>query len=261
MSWLNSIQFTSDGLIPAIAQDYVTGRILMMAWMNRESLELTLQTNTAVYYSRSRQKIWHKGETSGHTQKVHSIHLDCDADVIVLKITQIGGISCHTGRESCFYKELDVSGDIPTWKTVDPVLKDPDDIYKDKSIQKQTNLNTGNTLQTLDSILEDRKQSNPESSYVANLYSKGLNKILEKVGEESFESVIAAKDYQIALNKNTSQDEITKLKNDLVYEIADVWFHTMVTLAWFNMCSDDILSELSRRFGISGIEEKANRSK
>ena len=124
-AWLSAVSFNNDGLIPAIAQDHQSGRILMMAWMNSDALQLTAQTKTAVYFSRSRAKLWHKGESSGHTQTVHDIRLDCDADVIVLSVTQAGGIACHTGRESCFYRRLDLSGQTPEWQTVDKVLKDP----------------------------------------------------------------------------------------------------------------------------------------
>ncbi len=124
-NWLDSVNWNSDGLVPAIAQDAETGRILMMAWMNREALALTADKREAVYFSRSRNKLWHKGESSGHTQKVREIRLDCDADVIVLHIEQVGGIACHTGRESCFYRVLGKGG----WETVDPVLKDPSEIY------------------------------------------------------------------------------------------------------------------------------------
>lgn len=123
--WLASVNWDSDGLIPAIAQDATTGRILMMAWMNREALQLSSQTGHAVYWSRSRAKLWRKGETSGHLQKLREIRLDCDADVIVLQVEQIGGIACHTGRESCFYRVLQ-NGE---WVTVDPVIKNPADIY------------------------------------------------------------------------------------------------------------------------------------
>jgi len=124
-AWLDSVNWNSDGLVPAIAQDAESGRILMMAWMNREALALTASQGEAVYFSRSRNKLWHKGESSGHTQKVREIRLDCDADVIVLQIEQIGGIACHTGRESCFYRVFN-NGE---WQTVDPVLKDPSEIY------------------------------------------------------------------------------------------------------------------------------------
>ncbi len=124
-NWLDEIHWDDNGLIPAIAQDAQTGRILMMAWMNRESLALTAEKGEAVYWSRSRQQLWHKGETSGHTQKVLEIRLDCDEDVIVLRVEQLGGIACHTGRESCFYRVLKDQ----SWQTVDPVLKDPAAIY------------------------------------------------------------------------------------------------------------------------------------
>lgn len=127
-SWLDAIRWTNDGLVPVIAQDYLSGRVLMFAWMNREALQLTASRKEAVYFSRSRNKLWHKGESSGHTQKVHEIRLDCDSDVIILSIEQIGGIACHTGRESCFYQILEND----TWVASDPVLKDPEQIYRSK---------------------------------------------------------------------------------------------------------------------------------
>lgn len=123
--WLNEIKWDEKGLIPAIAQDAETGKIMMVAWMNREALKLTVERKEAVYWSRSRRKLWPKGEESGHVQKVKEIRLDCDNDVILLEIEQVGGIACHTGRESCFYKRLE--GD--QWKEVEPVLKDPGEIY------------------------------------------------------------------------------------------------------------------------------------
>ncbi|WP_323814149.1 phosphoribosyl-AMP cyclohydrolase [Cellvibrio sp. NN19] len=124
-NWLDTVNWNSDGLVPAIAQDAKTGRILMMAWMNRESLQLSAERGEAVYWSRSRNKLWHKGESSGHIQKLYEIRLDCDEDVVVLMVEQLGGIACHTGRESCFYRVLK-DGE---WQTVEPVLKDPADIY------------------------------------------------------------------------------------------------------------------------------------
>ena len=124
-NWLDQIKWTDDGLVAAIAQDAETGRVLMFAWMNRQSLKMTAESGEAVYYSRSRQKLWHKGEESGHTQKVRSLRLDCDGDVIIMQIEQTGGIACHTGRQSCFYRELK-DGE---WVTVDAVIKDPDEIY------------------------------------------------------------------------------------------------------------------------------------
>ncbi|NIB39361.1 phosphoribosyl-AMP cyclohydrolase [Pseudomaricurvus alkylphenolicus] len=123
--FLDAIRWTDDGLVPAIAQDAESGRILMMAWMNRESLQLTAAEGRAVYWSRSRQSLWRKGESSGHVQQVKEIRLDCDEDVIVLMVEQLGGMACHTGRESCFYRVLQDG----QWVTVDPVLKDPKEIY------------------------------------------------------------------------------------------------------------------------------------
>lgn len=125
-SFLDNVKWNSDGLVPAIAQDHQTGRVLMVAWMNRDALAETAQRGEAVYWSRSRKKLWHKGEESGHMQTVHEIRLDCDADVIVLQVKQRGGIACHTGRESCFYRVLK-DGE---WQTVDRVLKNPEQIYK-----------------------------------------------------------------------------------------------------------------------------------
>jgi len=125
-SWLNKVNWSEDGLVPAIAQDAENGDILMVAWMNREALKQTVELGEAVYWSRSRKKLWHKGEESGHTQKVKEIRLDCDEDVVLLKIDQVGGIACHTGRRSCFFQVLEKG----KWVAVDPVLKDPHEIYK-----------------------------------------------------------------------------------------------------------------------------------
>lgn len=295
-TWLDSVQFNQDGLLPAIAQDAQTGEILMMAWMNAEALKLTAETKTAVYFSRSRNRLWHKGETSGHVQQVHDIYLDCDADVIILRVVQLGGIACHTGRKSCFYRRLDLSTSEPSWEIVAPVLKDPSAIYgatassdaneankeaseltaspsAGTSAPDSAPINALSILTQLDAVLAERKQASPDSSYVASLYHKGLNKILEKVGEEATETIIAAKDLAntrgpngVTSNKplplnpdNALSDSEDQALQDLVYEIADVWFHTLVTLAWFNIGSEPVLGELARRFGLSGIDEKAAR--
>ncbi len=124
--WLEQIQWTEEGLVPVIAQQHDSGRVVMFAWMNKESLALTVASGFAVYWSRSRQRLWRKGEESGHQQKVLDIQLDCDADVILLKIEQQGGIACHTGRESCFYRSLQNG----QWQTTEAVLKDPQQIYQ-----------------------------------------------------------------------------------------------------------------------------------
>ena len=126
-AWLDELAWDKDGLIPAIAQDAETGDVLMFAWMNRDALARTAETGEAVYFSRSRGKLWHKGEESGHTQKVREIRIDCDNDVVLLKIEQVGGIACHTGRRSCFFQKYFADG---RWEAVEPVLKDPKEIYK-----------------------------------------------------------------------------------------------------------------------------------
>jgi phosphoribosyl-AMP cyclohydrolase len=129
LSWLEQVRWDAQGLVPVIAQERDTGDVLMFAWMNREALQKTAELQRAVYFSRSRGKLWFKGEESGHVQQVHDIRLDCDHDVVLLQVTQLGhqpGIACHTGRHSCFYQSL--QGD--AWQTVEPVLKDPESIYK-----------------------------------------------------------------------------------------------------------------------------------
>lgn len=128
-AWLDEIKWTADGLVPVIAQEEGSGRVLMFAWMNRESLALTVREGRAVYWSRSRGKLWRKGEESGNVQRVKEMRLDCDNDVILLTIEQLGGIACHTGRHSCFYKVFDND----QWKSVDPVLQDPQQIYSKPS--------------------------------------------------------------------------------------------------------------------------------
>lgn len=123
--WLDEIKWSEDGLVPAIAQDAESGTVLMMAWMNRESLQLSVQEGRAIYWSRSRNKLWRKGEESGNVQRLKDVRLDCDNDVILLKVEQIGGVACHTGRHNCFFKQLQDE----KWVNIEPVLKDPDSMY------------------------------------------------------------------------------------------------------------------------------------
>jgi phosphoribosyl-ATP pyrophosphohydrolase/phosphoribosyl-AMP cyclohydrolase len=256
-NWLDEVKFDANGLIPAIAQDHQTGRVMMVAWMNREALELTASTNRGVYFSRSRNKLWHKGEESGHYQEVHELRLDCDGDVIVLKITQHGGIACHTGRESCFYRVLKHG----TWHTVDAVKKDPDSIYgagahAHDPINDHSNDNNSDQVDVLAHlavVMQQRKNASGDKSYVSSLYQKGLNKILEKVGEENIEAIIAAKDF-------AAQPDSEALKQDFIYETADLWFHSIVMLGYFDLEPQHVLDELARRVGLSGLEEKASRS-
>ena len=130
--WLNKIRWDENGLVPVIAQEAGSNDVLMFAWMNREALERTVELREAVYWSRSRKKLWHKGEESGHTQKVLEIRLDCDEDVILLKIEQAGEIACHTGRHSCFFQKFEGDAKLGGWQSVEPVLQDPDTIYSKK---------------------------------------------------------------------------------------------------------------------------------
>lgn len=125
MNWLDEINWDANGLVPVIAQQFDTGQVLMFAWMNREALQLTSETKQAVYWSRSRNKLWRKGEESGHVQLVHEIRLDCDEDVVLIKVKQVGGIACHTGRHNCFFKKLESN----QWITDQAVVKNPEDIY------------------------------------------------------------------------------------------------------------------------------------
>ncbi|QDX79959.1 phosphoribosyl-AMP cyclohydrolase [Denitratisoma sp. DHT3] len=126
LNWLNDVKWDEQGLVPVIAQDAASGEVLMFAWMNRDALDQTRRTGEAVYWSRSRRRLWRKGEESGHVQKVHEIRTDCDSDVILLRVEQVGGIACHTGRRSCFFNKLEESG----WSSVEPVLKNPEEIYR-----------------------------------------------------------------------------------------------------------------------------------
>jgi phosphoribosyl-AMP cyclohydrolase len=126
MNWLDKIQWNADGLVPVIVQEHVSGKVLMFAWMNREALVLTNDTKRGVYWSRSRQQLWRKGEASGHVQLVHQIRLDCDEDVVLIEVEQVGGIACHTGRHNCFFRKLENG----QWEIDQPIIKNPEDIYK-----------------------------------------------------------------------------------------------------------------------------------
>ena len=126
MSWLDEVPWNGDGLVAVVAQDFSSGRVLTVAWMNRDALKKTVESQEAAYWSRSRKRLWRKGEESGNVQKVREVRIDCDSDAILLKVEQVGGIACHTGRESCFFRKLENG----KWVTIDPVLKDPSLIYK-----------------------------------------------------------------------------------------------------------------------------------
>ncbi len=168
MPFVDNLNFDQSGLIPAIAQDWIDGSILMMAWMNKESIMKTLESGEVHYWSRSRKELWHKGKTSGHFQKLKGIRTDCDSDTILLSIEQIGSIACHTGKRSCFFKDLETNQD---------VLYPPSDACSE-----------------LFKVIESRKSHPQEGSYTNSLLKNGDNKILKKIGEESAEFIMACKD-------------------------------------------------------------------
>ena len=222
-----NIKFDENGLVPAVVQEYASGRVLMLAYMNKEALEKTISTGRAHYFSRSRNKLWMKGETSGNTQSVKAVYYDCDEDTILIIVNQ-SGAACHTGEMSCFYRRLDN-------QTTDKRHQTSDISLQPSAI-----------LPELFKTIKSRKTASPEKSYVASLYSKGTGKILEKIKEESSELVEAA-------GKGD--------KKEIIHETADLLFHNLVLLGAMDIEIDEVLSELKRRQGVSGLEEKRSRSK
>ncbi len=223
---INKIDWEKSPLIPVVAQDYVSKEVLMLAYMDKEALSLTLQTQKAHYFSRSKQRIWMKGESSGNIQNVQDIMIDCDNDTLLIMIEQVGGVACHTGRKSCFFTRLES----------DEVLSEVDEsVVANYSVFDQ-----------LYHVIQARKRADPKSSYVASLLHKGENAYLKKVVEEAGEFCFAVKD----------DDEA-----EIIYEAADLAFHTLVALGDKNINPDRIKQELARRFGLSGIEEKNNRKR
>jgi len=216
---IDAVKFDSQGLLPAIAQDATTGEVLMMAYMNREALEKTVSTGKAHYFSRSRNRIWLKGETSGNFQEVREVLYDCDGDTILLKVNQMG-VACHTGERSCFFRRL--SGE-------------PHGVEQGEGSQ---------ILDNLYNVILERKRTLPERSYVASLLKKGLDEILNKVEEEATELILASKG---------------RGKKEIIHELVDLWFHTLVLLGEKEIPLQEVYGELKRRFGISGIEEKEKR--
>ncbi len=244
-NWLDQVKWDSRGLVPAIAQDVHTGRVLMFAWMNRDALEQTHKRGEAVYWSRSRHKLWHKGEESGHVQTVRDIRLDCDGDVVLLQVEQAGGIACHTGRESCFFNSLDHDH----WAVADPVRKDPGQIYGQTTSHAppppEAESDSGAVLARLYATIASRRGGDPDASYVARLFHKGEDAILKKIGEEATELVMAAKDAD---------------PQKILYETADLWFHSLIALAQHGLTPQQVLAELERREGRSGLAEFAART-
>lgn len=212
---LAEIKFDEDGLVPAIIQDVETDQVLMMAYMNREALENTVQSGRTCFWSRSRQELWWKGETSGHMQEVEEIRYDCDGDTLLIKVHQTGG-ACHTGHKSCFYRQL-------TGEEEAELVFDPEEVYEKKE---------GEILTKLYQIIEDRKENPREDSYTSSLYRKGPNAFLKKIGEEATEIVMAAKEED---------------KAEIIYEIADFLYHLLVVMVYYNIDLEAVFTELKNR--------------
>jgi phosphoribosyl-ATP pyrophosphohydrolase/phosphoribosyl-AMP cyclohydrolase len=215
-----TLRFDANGLIPAIAQDADDGQVLMFAYMNAEAVAQTLETGLAHYYSRSRGRLWRKGEESGHVQRVREIRYDCDEDALLLKVEQEVA-ACHTGHRSCFYRHLPGAAagepDAPTRRF------DPATVYGGLGV-----------LLEIYATIRDRQVRRPEGSYVASLFAKGADEILKKMAEESAEVLLAA--------KGGNRDQ-------LAYEMADLWFHSLVVLAEYEIRPEEIARELGRRIG------------
>ncbi|MDR1834243.1 MAG: bifunctional phosphoribosyl-AMP cyclohydrolase/phosphoribosyl-ATP diphosphatase HisIE [Fusobacteriaceae bacterium] len=210
---LKIVKFDEKGLVPVIAQDYHSKHVRMMAWMNREALEKTLATGTVCYFSRSRQELWVKGETSGHFQYLRKMEIDCDGDCLLIQIEQAGGISCHTGHKTCFYREISELPEASDRQNSNEGAPDP-------------------MLERLEGKIKDRMENPVEGSYTNYLLEKGLDKILKKVGEEAAETIIAAKNAD---------------KNQIRMETADLLYHLTVLMAQQGVSWEDVAEELRRR--------------
>ncbi len=217
---LAAVHWNADGLVPVIAQDARSGQVLMLAWMNAEALLATLHVGMGTYWSRSRQALWRKGETSGHVQHLVDLRLDCDGDTILMRVIQEGP-ACHTGEKTCFFLGQPGSDG---WQHQAPP--------------------PGSILDSLQATLHSRRLADPGQSYVAQLLHGGQDRILKKVGEEAAEFIIACKNPE---------------PKPIIAEAADLLFHLMVALEERELHIDDVLGELARREGISGLEEKAAR--
>ncbi len=238
---IHHLKFDEEGLIPAIVQDDRTNEVLMLAYMNAESLGKTMQTGETWFWSRSRKALWHKGETSGHTQRVADIRLDCDGDALIVRVRP-NGPACHTGARTCFFRasdtlveeaqaEPDVRAGEAAAEPAPPELKRPN---AQVSLVDMPAMELGILLQDLFTLIQERKDQRPEGSYTSYLFNQGLDKILKKLGEETAETIIAAKNEE---------------KKELAAEITDLLYHLLVLMAEREVSLHDILVELSRRAG------------
>lgn len=223
--------FEKAGLLPAVVQDAVTGRVLMLAYMNEEALRRTLETRETHFWSRSRQRLWRKGETSGHVQEVQRVYYDCDADTLLVQVIQ-KGVACHTGQESCFYREIPLlSPSAPPPPPLPPPGRE--ELPPSEAI-----------LGAIYQVIQERKGQNRKDSYVCKLWEKGKDYIQKKVIEEAAE----------VLMSSTAGD-----REGIIYEMADLWFHALVLLGYWDIPPAEIYGELERRFGKSGIRGERER--
>jgi phosphoribosyl-ATP pyrophosphohydrolase/phosphoribosyl-AMP cyclohydrolase len=208
---LEQIKFNENGLVPVIVQDVSSGQVLMLAYANKDAIQKTIDSGKSHFWSRSREKLWMKGEESGNVQDIKELYYDCDIDTILYLVQQTGA-ACHTGERTCFYRSLDGDKEAPTFGSSDS-SKTLDEVYE---------------------VILDRKLNPKDGSYVSGLFEKGLDKILKKIGEEAGETIIGAKNGD---------------KKEIIYETADLWFHSMIVLSYFEITPNDIYDELGRRFG------------
>jgi len=221
---IDRIKFDKSGLIPAIVQDDVTGGILMMAYMNRLALAKTLATGKVYFFSRSRARLWRKGETSGHGLEVRSVFLDCDQDVVLVK-ARAQGPTCHTGRQSCFFRVIK-NGRVRTLPGSVLASANP----------------TLDLLQRIYDVIMDRKHRPRKPSYVSSLFKMGKDRILKKIGEEAGELIIGSKNNR---------------RKEVIYELADLWFHSLVVMGYHGITLQDLYNELGSRFGKSGLKPES----
>ncbi len=215
---VEQIKYDENGLVPAIIQDAVTNQVLMLAYMNSDSLRLSLETGETYFYSRSRQELWHKGATSGHIQNIQEVAYDCDGDTLLLKVKQ-AGVACHTGATTCFFNQVPKAA-----------IQQVDQEAGEETAEDKVQL--GDVLEQVFQVIKERQAQRPEGSYTTYLFEKGQDKILKKVAEETGEVIIGSK------NNNL---------NEVSYEASDLFYHLMVLLAYHNLTLDDIAKELNKR--------------
>jgi len=211
---VGQLKFDAQGLIPAVVQDWRDGTVLMVAFMNQEALQKTVETKSVHFWSRSRQKLWEKGETSGHRLQLKDLFLDCDGDALLVKVEPVGP-TCHTGERACFFSRLDSPG-------------------------TKTSESWGGILERLYQMIQERKRQPTSESYTSKLLEGGVDRILKKVVEEAGEVAIAGKGGK---------------KDEIVYETADLLFHTLVALGYYGITLQDVYQELATRFGKSGLRK------